>query len=86
MSDKAPPGAKADYFQVLLKVADLCGHPHESIECGARCIQKVDGATVVAIKMRKDTIGTAKLYVQDYEYSPDPQVQQLIKWKQNRRN
>ena len=48
-------------------------------------MEEVDGDIVVAVRKRRDAIGSEKLYNQDYEYLTDHDVQQLIEWKQNRR-
>lgn len=79
MRNKSLPGAGADYFQVELDNRSFCGHSHQSVEGALCCFQESQGArSIVAIRKRADTIRTAKLYNQDWEYLTERQAQALI--------
>lgn len=86
MHSKTPTGADADYFQVLVDRRTYCGHPHRSIDSAVRCLQDTPGAVgIVAVRKRRDAIGSARMYNRDAEYLTDRQVQALIDWQQRRR-
>ena len=82
MGEKARAGGTADYFQVVLATKACCGHPHHSIDSALRCFREHAGSiSIVAIKKRKDAIGTEKLYNQDREYLSEEQAQALVEWE-----
>lgn len=81
MSNKLPRGAGADYFQVEYECGALCGHPHRSAESAARCLEDGGGIGVVAMKKRRDAIGSVKMHNQDCVSLTESELQSLIDWK-----